>query len=487
MAGRAAASVTSAAPLPGPRGAGASAAYPAPDADASRVPEPTGGRRPEARSAGRGAGRYGRLLLAVAAGFAATFTPPATAGTLDKLVQEEHLGVATCATSQCHGKSRATDERNVQLNEYTVWADGDRHSIAYRTLESEESRTMARKLGIGDPTGEALCLDCHADNVPAALRGPKFQLTDGVGCEGCHGGSGKWIETHTSRKTTHAENLAAGLLATERPDVRAEVCLSCHLGTADKFATHRLMAAGHPRLSFELDLFSANQPAHYTVDADYVERKGRVAGHRLWLIGQLEQLRAQLAVSRELLGTGGGALPELALFDCHSCHHSMDELRWTRKRANGLEPGSLRLHLPNVVVLRAVASAFGESARVDALDAAHRATLRGAQSGREAFARAVDDLTDVLDAAAGAWARPMRNADVAAMRRALLSAAADDEASDYAEAEQIYFGVESLCTALDEIERCGPALDRLFETVADADAYRPSVFARTAGELAAGF
>ena len=71
--------------------------------------------------------------------------PAAVADPLAKIVQEEHLGVATCATSQCHGKSQAENERNVQLNEYTMWADSDRHSIAYRTLESEESLTMARK------------------------------------------------------------------------------------------------------------------------------------------------------------------------------------------------------------------------------------------------------------------------------------------------------------------------------------------------------
>jgi len=425
--------------------------------------------------------RYAAVLAVAAA------LPAARADTLATIIQEDHLGVATCATSQCHGKSRVHEGRNVQLNEYTIWADSDRHSIAYRTLESEESRSMARKLGIGDPTSEALCLDCHADNVPAGKRGPKFQPSDGVGCEGCHGGSGRYIETHTNRNTTHAENLAAGMVATERADVRAEVCLSCHLGTKDKFASHRLMAAGHPRLVFELDLFTANQPAHYTVDADYRERKGRVAQHRLWLIGQVTQLRRQLEVARELLGTSGGGLPELALFDCHSCHHSMDELRWTRKRADGLEPGSLRLHLPNMVVLRAIAGAFDEQALVDGLNEAHRATLRGAQSGPDAFASAVERLLGVLDTAAESFSRPMNVADVARLRLALLQAAAADEASDYAEAEQIYFGVENLCNALNEVDRCGPALDRLFDTVADADAYRPSVFARTANELVQAF
>jgi hypothetical protein len=58
---------------------------------------------------------------------------------------------------------------------------------------------------------------------------------------------------------------------TEQPEVRAKLCLSCHFGTEDKFATHRIMGAGHPRISFELDTFTEIQPAHFRVDEDYKE------------------------------------------------------------------------------------------------------------------------------------------------------------------------------------------------------------------------
>lgn len=428
-----------------------------------------------------------RLLLAATCLFASVFgTPVALADAVDKVFQEQHLGVATCATSQCHGKSRAESERNVQLNEYTLWADSDRHSVAYRTLESEESQLMARKLGIEDATKDALCLDCHTDNIPPNLRGNKFLISDGVGCEACHGGSGRWIETHTSKEATHAQNLAEGMIATDRADVRAEICLSCHQGTNDKFATHRIMGAGHPRLSFELELFSANQPAHYTVDDDYVERKGRTAGHRLWLIGQIEQARQSLEVASQRLHQNG-ALPELAFFDCHSCHHPMSEQRWTRRRADGLEPGSLRLHLPNMVVLQAIAGSFEQPELVSSLRSAHRKALRGAQADRKTFQSSVTALLQVLDTAATSWSGPMNNSDVARMRKALLNSAATDGASDYAEAEQVYFGFESLCYALNEAERCAPGLDKLFETVADSNTYKPGTFARVAKELLGSF
>ena len=50
--------------------------------------------------------------------------------------------------------------------------------------------------------------------------------------------------------------------------MRAGLCLSCHFGNQEKFVTHRMMGAGHPRMSFELDTFTQLQPAHFVVDED---------------------------------------------------------------------------------------------------------------------------------------------------------------------------------------------------------------------------
>ena len=69
----------------------------------------------------------------------------------------------------------------------------DRHSKAYKTLLNEESRTIARKLGLKNAHTADICLDCHADNVPKDKRGPEFFISDGVGCETCHGGGENYI------------------------------------------------------------------------------------------------------------------------------------------------------------------------------------------------------------------------------------------------------------------------------------------------------
>ena len=92
------------------------------------------------------------------------------------------------------------------------------------------------------------------------------------------------------------------------------------------------MGAGHPRLSFELEAYTSNQPAHYVVDADYDERKGRIDGMNLWLTGQIESTRRMSDAAADRHVPSGGMFPELAFYDCHSCHHPMDKIRWNAQR-----------------------------------------------------------------------------------------------------------------------------------------------------------
>jgi hypothetical protein len=162
----------------------------------------------------------------------------------------KHLGVATCSSSVCHGNVKSTSNYDVQLNEYVTWAHNDAHAKAYSVLQNERSRAIAAKLGLPAAHTAKICLDCHADNVPEAMRGREFNLTDGIGCETCHGGAERWLESHTSKQTTYEDNLKRGMFPTANIGPRATLCVSCHVGNSDKFASHRIMGAGHPRLSF---------------------------------------------------------------------------------------------------------------------------------------------------------------------------------------------------------------------------------------------
>jgi hypothetical protein len=397
----------------------------------------------------------------------ALFAGAAMAAPLD---DKQHLGVASCATGVCHGKLTAQEDANVWLNEYRIWSSDDRHARAYQTLLTPESRRIARNLGLPNAQNADICLDCHTDNVPPAQRGPKFQISDGVGCEACHGGAELWIESHTEPGASHADNLARGMLATEDIAVRAEVCLSCHLGTRDQFATHRIMGAGHPRLSFELEAYTANQPAHYEVDDDYRQRKGAPSGFEVWRAGQVESTRRYL----NLLGSDlfAAPLPELAFYDCHSCHHPMDEQRWSEvRRDQGLEPGGLRLQDQHMFMLRAMAEVLAPGDR-DALRALHVELLRAGQDSVQAARVAAADFERWLEQRS--WTQDSVSRDqVMAIRAAIARAGANGLLADYAAAEQAFLGIESLSLYLGDAGRLQQQLDALFEAVQSDSDYDP--------------
>lgn len=421
------------------------------------------------------------LVLALSIGTVMVCGPLVAADSTNK-----HLGVASCAASVCHGKVAPQSDRNVQLNEYRTWAQDDRHSQAYRTLESAQSRSIAQKLGLPSAKAAQICLDCHSDNT--ASRGPKFLSSDGVGCEACHGGAEKWIESHAEKTATHQRNLSLGMYPTESPAARARLCLNCHMGTADKFTTHQIMGAGHPRLSFELDAFTTNQPAHYKVDEDYVRRKGKIEGTNLWLIGQLEAARRYLTLLQSPRFQPGGLFPELALYDCHSCHHPMDSVRWTTERAGpNIKPGTLRLQKYHLLMLQATAESAGASSTVASLLDAGNALTSAGQADAARVKAAAGKLLDWLRGYEPTAQRTYARAEIAAIRKTLVRYAATDKASDFGAAEQVVLGVESLSYAIGDRDQHKAALDSLFNAVKSGSAFNPQQFAQTARAIQGQF
>jgi len=399
----------------------------------------------------------------------------------------KHLGVASCATSVCHGKLSPAPDKHVALNEYQTWTREDRHAQAYRTLELAESKRIAANLGLASASTAPICLNCHADNVPSDKRGPKFQISDGVGCEACHGGSEKWIQSHAAESATHKGNVALGMYSSEQPLKRAELCLGCHLGTKDRFATHAIMGAGHPRLSFEMEAYTANQPAHYVVDADYEQRKGRIPGMNLWLTGQIESTRRMLTLLQTDMYHSGGMFPEFAFYDCHSCHHPMDKIRWNAQRAGaGIKPGTLRLQTQNLIVLQAVTETF-EPAALNELVGLTNALIRAGQANRAAVTSAAKALQDWVEKREALSRRQFSTADVTAMRKTLVKYGATDKAGDFAAAEQIVLGLESLSYSLGDHDKKKAALDPLFNAVKNDTAFSPQQFASAAAAAQRSF
>ncbi len=401
-----------------------------------------------------------------------------------------HLGVATCAGSTCHGAaSLAKRNSGVVQNEYLIWQRYDKHARAYAVLQGTLGQRIAANLGIGPADKAEMCLDCHADNVPPAQRGVQFHLSDGVGCEACHGGSEKWLGPHASGLTPHTVlTRDFGLYPTDRPVARATMCLSCHEGDDSRFISHKIMGAGHPRLSFELQTYTQIQPAHFVIDDKYRERKTVAAGVQVWAVGQalaLKSLVTELANPRH---RGDGVFPELVFFDCQSCHHTTTNLRWQARVSTGLGPGVPHFNDANAVMLRAIAArvapAIGRDIEMN-IRALHQALSAG--YGRPApiagaIAAEAQELCDRL--ATYSFTR----ADMRAMIVALAQTSQTSDASDYAAAEQATMAFASMIYSLKMDGTLAPAayaslraaLENCYAATRVQDEYDPRAFAAAA-------
>jgi len=397
---------------------------------------------------------------------------------VDAIAAHKHLGVATCSNSVCHGASQPFRDSDVAQNEFAIWQEFDPHSKTFATMSTPAAKSIAAKLGLGDPAQAKVCLDCHNDNTASAARGERFQTSDGVGCEACHGGAELWLNSHADRSVTHADNLAKGMYPTENPVKRAELCLSCHMGTKDRMITHRIMGAGHPRLSFELDTFTWLHP-HYKIGASWIKRKGDFNGARDWAVGQgvaAENLLDQLVDPK----TGwNGIFPELVLFDCHACHKVYKGNKWGPRQGTGLGPGVVRLNDANLVMFRHVLAPVDKAAAQRVLDetrALHRATTQSREATFAAAHKLRATLTELVPKVAA------YNYDTASLDAILASIDADGargEFRDYAAAEQAYMAAESVVTAFeadgkvdkDKAAALKAKLDTLNDTLKDENNY----------------
>ena len=197
----------------------------------------------------------------------------------------KYTGAASCGASNCHGSTKPKADFP-KLNENIVWFQKDKHAKAYATLTNEKLKSgvspakIATNLKIGKAETSSKCLVCHAVDVKPELRGPKFDISEGVHCDGCHGPAEKWLEPHAEKGWTHEQSVKLGMYDTKNFLLRADKCVSCHLAIE-----HEMVAAGHPDLlAFELDTFSATMPPHW-------RDKGAWAGSKAWATGQVISLR----------------------------------------------------------------------------------------------------------------------------------------------------------------------------------------------------
>jgi len=410
-------------------------------------------------------------------------------------------GVASCAGATCHGRAEGNG-KVVRQDELAHWQDpaspGGAHSRAYAVLSGRRGQQIAASLGLGSATSAPACLGCHSTDAPAALRGERYQQADGVGCESCHGASGSWISSHYTMAGTHAANVAAGLVPLENTRVRAGVCLDCHLSGAGpgQFVTHRMMAAGHPRVSFELDLFSALQQ-HHDEDADYAARKGRTDSVKLWAVGQAEAVRRSLALFQNPRLASQGLFPEFTFFDCHSCHRTIEDgpERKLTFEANPGRPnpfGTPPWNDENMILLSAAAKVLvpAEAARFDAASRAFHAAMG---AGRAETVAAAGRLAGSAGALSAALSAGNYGGDAAfRVIGTIAGQAISPRFTDYAGSVQAVMAVDTLLNSLVREGRVtvGAAagiradVNRAYAAVKGPNSYQPAAFRAALGSAA---
>ena len=387
-------------------------------------------------------------------------------------------GPGSCAAAACHGAVRPVPGSRILQTEYSTWIAQDRHARATEVLSNAVSGRMAKTLGLGQASTAPQCLACHSIDAPEGRLARTF-AQEGVSCEACHGPASGWLGPHTTRGWTHEQSVQAGMYDTKDLVKRTERCLTCHLGTADKEVDHRMIAAGHPDLVFDLEAFGAAMPRHWraTTEAD------PFATVRSFSVGQLVHLRSSL--ERLARRVKSPAWPEYGELDCFSCHHSLTRPEDSWRQAQGYDdrrPGNPPLNLARWTTARHVL------ATVDSASATELAEIMQALAREGSRLQVKPDEVVALTVRARASldrgiAKALATQPDAAMATRLLRALTSDAdaLSRHGEraAEQAAMAMETLYTASargTQSPSVRSAFDEMFGQFQSPSSYEPARF-----------
>lgn len=248
----------------------------------------------------------------------------------------------------CHGNGEGAE---IWQRATTLWFDQDPHAQAYSKLLNTQSqqivhRLVGKNLAIDSEDYRSVlrnkCVSCHANE-----HAPDDQIQLGIDCQVCHGPASAWGESHYAGTT-----LALGpkrfedtpRVNLESIRVRAEVCASCHIGELnrgrglrDREVDHRLMAAGHPGMYFDLENYLERYPKHWDAK-DEAARLGAFPAYTRWRTGKWVAARVRLELLRDRAQrrarpadadiVGAFDWPEFTESSCTSCHHQLLPQSW---------------------------------------------------------------------------------------------------------------------------------------------------------------
>jgi hypothetical protein len=169
------------------------------------------------------------------AGFALTFLLPGSAA-----AGEEHkfTGHKKCRT--CHVKPAIG-------NQYDLWLES-KHAKTFATLATEKAKKWATEAGVDDPQTDDRCVKCHATahGIPDEMVSKKFDRTEGVQCEACHGAGKDYRKK--SIMVDRDKSIAKGLV----PQTEA-VCTACHSDESPAWDPERYTLADGSKAGFDYE------------------------------------------------------------------------------------------------------------------------------------------------------------------------------------------------------------------------------------------
>jgi hypothetical protein len=291
-------------------------------------------------------------------------------------------------------------------------------------------------------------------------------LADAVGCESCHGPAEAWRTVHYQGwwKGLDADRKwrEYGLFLTKDLSRRIELCASCHVGSPDKDVNHDLIAAGHPRLTFEYTAYHHLLPRHWR---EPHEQTPPAAGARAdweartWLLGQAVTARAALDLLHARAAHAGEKThpwPEFSEYGCYACHHDLQgDDSWRRSRTyGGLKPGSLPW---GTWPLPAVDALARNAADLRLAPASPARPLVELMARPYPPPQAVAAESEKLRTAVGQWEKALADAarpplTAARVRSLFRRQIGNGDIPDWESATQTYLGLAALYVGLGELD-----------------------------------
>ncbi len=149
----------------------------------------------------------------------------------------------------------------------------------------------------------------------------------------CHGGAEKWIESHTMKTSSYADNLTNGMYPTATLANRAPLCLVMPRGQFGQVHYSPHHGCGPPTTELRASTRSRRCSLRITSSTRTTPRvKPRCTAVRLCgRSGRSRPRACRCSSSNSILRRTERRFPSSSLFSCHFCHQSsMHQLDWAR-------------------------------------------------------------------------------------------------------------------------------------------------------------